>query len=210
MKENLIIIGAGNVGGFISYNMDQFDDYNVLGFLDDDPLKQNKKLYGRKVLGTINSIDDYIKEKPISVVVGIANPFVKKKIISFLEKKKINFPNMISKNSWISKNVEIGKGIIIYPGVSINYETSLHDFVIVNMNCAIGHNCNLSMFCTLAPGVNLGGFTKVGELVDIGIGVSTRQNINIGKNSIIAGQAMIVKDIPSEAKVKGVPGYIYI
>jgi len=43
------------------------------------------------------------------------------------------------------------------------------------------------------------------DCVDMGIGSSTIQNVKVGKNSIVGGQAMIVTDIPSESLAKGVP-----
>lgn len=205
MKQKLIIIGAGNVGGFISYNVTDFGDYNVLGFLDDDVKKHGHTLYNHKVLGPVSAIDNYTAEK-ISVVIGIANPAAKKKTAEFLSgRKNLEFPNFISSNVWLSKNVSLGKGIILYPGVSVNYETKIDDFVIMNMNCAIGHNCSVLKYSSLAPGVNLGGFTTIKENADIGIGASTRQGVIIGDNAVVGGQSMIVKNVCDNTKVKGVP-----
>jgi sugar O-acyltransferase (sialic acid O-acetyltransferase NeuD family) len=203
-KKNLIIIGAGNVGGFIAYNLDLFSEqYDLLGFLDDDTSKIGKTLYGQKVLGNTNHI--FSMQDNTDIVIGIAAPQIKKVIHEKLKDKGFSFPSFISKNAWLSHQVSVGEGVIIYPGVSINYETVVEDFVIINMNCAIGHNCHISKYCAFAPGVNLAGFTKVGEAADVGIGVSTRQNIVIGANTVIGGQSMLVKNILPYSKVAGVP-----
>lgn len=208
MKKKLIIIGAGNVGGFVSYNIDEFNtEYEVIGFLDDDRDKIGKKLYEREVLGPIQDIRNFIGMN-ISVVIGIANPIIKRGIAKELLPLKFEFPSFISKNVWLSKKVSLGKGVILYPGVSINYDTIVDDFVIINMNCAIGHNCSISTYSTLAPGVNLAGFTQIGEAVDVGIGVSTKQQVKIGKNAIIGGQTMLINDVSESTKIAGVPGRI--
>jgi sugar O-acyltransferase (sialic acid O-acetyltransferase NeuD family) len=209
MKKKLIIIGAGNVGGFISYNISEFDDYEILGFLDDDAAKHDKTLYGHTVLGGIATIDDYTGEQPLHVVIGIASPRAKQKIVESLAGKNLVFPNLISKNVWLSNKVSVGQGVILYPGVSVNYETVIGDFAIMNMNCAIGHNCTISRYSTLAPGVNLAGFTHIGETVEVGIGVSTRQGVQIGANAVIGGQAMVTGNVAGHTKVKGVPAKIY-
>ncbi|OYQ32121.1 hypothetical protein CHU92_14695 [Flavobacterium cyanobacteriorum] len=203
--KDLIIIGAGNVGGYISYNIADFQGYRVLGFLDDNIEKQGKMMYGRTVLGPCSSIDNYIGDTPLHVVIGIANPVAKKKIALLLKDKNVFFPNLIARNVWLSAQVQKGKGIIIYPGVSVNYETQLGDFVIINMNCAIGHNCKIASYATLAPGVNLAGFTQIGETAEIGIGVSTRQGVIIGENAVVGGQSMILNDVPPGTRVMGVP-----
>lgn len=204
--KDLIIIGAGNVGGFVAYNQDLFaEKYNVLGFLDDDANKIGKQFYGYSVIGDTNHILSLSRD--VAVAIGIASPKAKKLIYEKLHSHGFVFPSFISKNAWLSNKVKTGEGVIIYPGVSINYETVVEDFVIMNMNCAIGHNCHISKFCALAPGVNLAGFTKVEEGVDIGIGVSTRQNIEVGKNSIIGGQTMLIKNVGAGSTIVGVPGY---
>jgi sugar O-acyltransferase (sialic acid O-acetyltransferase NeuD family) len=204
-KKNLIIIGAGNVGGFIVYNQDLFPEkYNLLGFLDDDVSKIGKEFYGHPVIGDSNHLFSMSRE--VVVAIGIASPKVKRALHKKMIGHGFDCPSFISKNAWISRNVQIGSGVIIYPGVSINYETVVEDFVIMNMNCAVGHNCNISKYCALAPGVNLAGFTNIGEAVDIGIGVSTRQNTHIGRDSVIGGQSMLVKYVDPGSKILGVPG----
>lgn len=206
MKIPLLIIGAGNVGGFLSYNIKEFEgNYEIIGFLDDDSEKIGRILYGRKVLGPISAAPQY-QNKGLALAIGIANPPVKKKIAEQLLHLGFQFPSFIAQNVWLSKHVKVGKGVIFYPGVSINYETSIGDFVIINMNCAIGHNCTIHPYASLAPGVNLGGFTFIGEGTDIGIGVSTKQGITIGDGAIIGGQTILIRDVPQKAKVVGVPG----
>jgi len=204
-EKNMVIIGAGNVGLFLAYNFDLFlHSYKLIGFVDDDIHKHNKCFAGLPVLGSINDLKNV--SSGTAIALGIACPKLRKQIIAKIMKYQLSFPNMISKNAWISKEVKLGIGTIIYPGVCINYGTEIGDFAIINMNCSIGHNVRLSDFCTLAPGVNLAGFTSLAECVEIGIGAATKQNINIGRNSIIGGQAMVVKDVPPHSLVIGVPG----
>lgn len=208
MKQKLLIIGAGNIGGFISYNINSFGNYELLGFLDDDTTKIGTEIYGSKVLGNIASIDEHILAYGIAVVIGIGNPNAKSKIASFLSGKQLYYPNFIANNVWMSEKVALGKGVIIYPGTSINYETLIDDFSIINMNCAIGHNCTLGKFTTLAPGVNLGGFTEIGAQSDIGIGATTKQGISIGENVQVGGQTMIIQNVGSNNVVVGNPARI--
>lgn len=206
--NKLLIIGAGNVGGFLSYNIEEFGDYEVIGFLDDDKNKIGKVLYGRKVLGSIDSIAEYASLPNLNVVIGISSPIVRDSIVKKLASIKLTYPNFISKNVWLSKNVSLGKGVILYPGVSINYGTVINDFVIMNMNCAIGHDCTIEEYASLAPGVNLGGFTKIEQGASLGIGVSTKQNIKVGRLAVVGGQSMLIRDIAPESIVAGVPGTV--
>lgn len=206
--KKLLIIGAGNVGGFLAYNLNLFaTPYELIGFLDDDPQKIGQTVFGVEVIGSSQKIRDFAPSE-VAVAVGIAYPSIRKKICDTLL-EMYDCPSFVSKNAWISNQVSIGRGSIIYPGVSVNHESDIGDFVIMNMNCAIGHNCTIASFSTLAPGVNFAGFTYVEESVDIGIGVSTRQRARIGQGAVVGGQSMVVSDIPSYAKAYGVPARVH-
>jgi len=202
MKKELIIIGAGNVGGFLALNQELFEQsFNIIGFLDDNENKIGKFFWGIEVLGTVDQITKY---ENVHVAIGISDPRVKKKIISKIG-SNYSYPNFVSKNAWISNEVTLGKGIIIYPMVSINHETVIDDFVIINMNCAIGHNSVIEKCCSLAPNVSFGGFTHVESHVEIGIGSSTIQQIRIGEGAVIGGQSMLINNAEAHSVYSGIP-----
>lgn len=206
MQKQLVIIGAGSVGGHIANNLAHYGlEYKVAVFLDDDTSKIGSTFFGHTVLGPIDMIFDMPDNT--AVVIGIAFPNIKRKIIDKIRSKKTcTFPTLISPCAWISDDTTIGMGSIIYPNVSINYGSTIGDFVVINMNCAIGHDCAIDNYSCLAPGVSFGGFTHVEASVDVGIGVSTIQNVIIGSGSIIGGQTMLIKSVEPGTTVAGVPG----
>jgi sugar O-acyltransferase (sialic acid O-acetyltransferase NeuD family) len=203
--NQLIIIGAGSVGGHIATNLHLYlkEDIEVL-FFDDDETKIGQNFCGAKVVGKVNEVMSYPKD--IKVVVGIAFPKIKKKIISqLIAAGYTNFPSLISENAWISHNVKIGKGVIIYPGCAVNYATQIEDFVVLNMNCAIGHDCRLGDYSSFSPGANLGGHTSIGEFSEIGIGASTVQSVKIGSNVKLGAGAVVSKSLPDNCTAIGIP-----
>lgn len=205
MKQKLIIVGAGSVGKYIAYNQDDFQqDFQVVGFLDDDRKKHNTTIAGFPVLGDVTKIVDYSGQN-YALVWGIAFPDIKMNLYNQYKHLDFDYPNFVAKTAWLSKDVELGKGCIIYPGCSINYETIIKEFVVMNMNCAIGHNCFIDSFTSLSPGVQLGGNTKIGQQVELGIGCSTLQGLSIGDNVKVGGQAMVTKTLFKGQIVKGVP-----
>ena len=202
--NELYIIGAGSVGGHLATNISSYSqDYNIVGFFDDDEKKIGKLFCGYPVLAPINQS---LILPGISLFIGIAFPELKRTIFqNFKESKNYFWPSFIHKSAWVSEEVNVGMGSIIYPGSSINYGSKIGDFVVVNMNCAIGHHTNIGLFSSLAPSVSTGGHTNFGNCVDVGIGVSTIQGVNIGDDSIIGGQAMITKSFPPKSKIIGIP-----
>lgn len=207
----IIVIGGGNVGGFIINNSNDFTcPFEVIGILDDDSTKIGQEFWGIKVLGTIDDIENFITpNEKIGVVISIANPIVKEKIVAKLSQySQIIFPNFIHKNTWLSRAVKLGRGNIIYPGVSINYETVMHNFTTINMNVSLGHNCIANNYVTISPGVNLAGFTDIGLASFIGIGSCCKQGHVIGNYTTIGAGSVVIRDIPDYAVVVGNPGKI--
>lgn len=203
MKKRLIIIGAGSVGGFVAYNHEHLkSEYELIGFLDDDITKLDKKLFNYPVLGTTNDIKKYID---CFFILGIAFPKIKDKIVTKLSKYNLRYINYISPSAWISNGVTIGNGVIIYPGVCIDYEVTLEDFVTINMNAVIGHNCLIDQYSTLAPGVCLAGHTSCLKGSDLGINSATRQNVVVGEYAVLGGNAIALNDINKNTVSVGVP-----
>ena len=204
----LFLIGGGDVGKFVAYNFEIFNStgFEIFGFLDDDENKWGKVLCGYPILGGINLLNK--ETEKVGVLITIADPQTKKRVIEQIDFDRFLSPSLIAKNAWISKEAVIGKGAIIYPGVSVNYHSTIEDHVIVNMNCAIGHNCTVSKYTTLAPGASLGGYTHIEECVSMGINAATKQAIRIGKNTIIGGMSMVIKNLPANVTAVGVPSRI--
>lgn len=205
--KRLIVYGAGDLGKFIVYNIDMFgEEYDIIGFMDDDTHKIGQTLCGLPVFGI-----DYLnssKTDGLNVVIAISSPRAKECISQRLATFRLEFPNFISPKSWISKGTKMGKGILLYPNSSIDYEAEIGDFTTINAGCTVGHNVTIGRFATLAPGVNLSGFTRVEEKANLGIGCCSIQRIRIGSHSVIGGQAMLIEDVESDRTVVGVPAKI--
>lgn len=206
--RDLIIIGAGNVGGFVaSYFENCLLNFRLIGFLDDDRSKIGQDFLGYPVLGKVDSIVQH--PTSTAIIIGIASTIIKATIVERLKRLGYNdFPSLVSKNTWISEKSVIGEGCIIYPGTMINYNCSIGNFVVINMNSAIGHDCILEDYVNICPGVLLGGKTRIGRFTDMCIGSQTKQNIVIGQNCIIGAGAVIIRDVEENAVVVGNPGKV--
>lgn len=82
--------------------------------------------------------------------------------------------------------------------------------IVVGADVIIGKNCNLSHGVTLGQ-VNRGsrkGSPIVGDNVYIGVGAKVLGKIAIGNNVAIGANCVVIKDIPDNAVVVGIPGEI--
>ena len=72
--ERTLIYGAGIAGRQLAEQMlDQGDQYNPIGFLDDDTSISNLRIFGRPVFGTIKDLENTVtKEMPVTLIVAIS------------------------------------------------------------------------------------------------------------------------------------------
>ena len=129
------------------------------------------------------------------------------KIANFLLKLKIPIiPRAISQLARIITGIEIHPGARIGRGLFIDHGMG----VVIGETSIIGDNV------TLYQGVTLGGTGKVkgkrhptiGNNVVIGTGAKVLGDISIGDNSYVGANAVVIKDVPPNSTIVGVPGRI--
>jgi len=103
-------------------------------------------------------------------------------------------------------------GVEIHPGAKIGRRF----FIDHGMGVVIGETAEVGDDVTLYQGVTLGGTTlnpgkrhpTIGNGVVIGGGAKILGNIHIGDNCRIGAGSVVLRDVPADSTVVGVPGHI--
>ena len=129
------------------------------------------------------------------------------RMTSALRKAKIPFLPR-----WFSHVGKFITGIEIHPGATIGKGL----FIDHGMGVVIGETTVIGDNVTLFQGVTLGGTGKergkrhptLGNNVVVGTGAKVLGNIKIGDNVNVGANAVVIRDIPPNSTVVGVPGRV--
>ena len=113
---------------------------------------------------------------------------------------------------WGSHSTRFFTGIEIHPGATIGDGF----FIDHGMGVVIGETAEIGHNVTIYHGVTLGGTNlnkgkrhpTIEDDVVIGAGAKILGAINIGRNSRIGANAVVVKSVPPDSVVVGVPGQV--
>ncbi|MDO8675804.1 MAG: serine O-acetyltransferase EpsC [Candidatus Omnitrophota bacterium] len=113
---------------------------------------------------------------------------------------------------WLSQTARFFTGIELHPGAEIGHNL----FIDHGMGVVVGETAIIGNNVLLYQGVTLGGTGKetgkrhptIGDNVVIGTGAKVLGNITIGGNSYIGANAVVIKDVPPNSTVVGIPGRV--
>lgn len=200
--KKIIVVGAGGFGKEVAW-MAKRCGYEVLGFLDSTPDKQNTKIMGLDVLGPLEYAERFLDYE---FVIAIGNPRARKKIIDlFFKNEQFCFVTLIDPSSIVGENILIAEGSIICAGVILTVDVSIGRHTIININSTIGHDVIIKDFVTIAPNASVSGNIVLNDLVEIGTNATLREKLNIYEGAMIGMGAVLTKDVEKNHIMVGNP-----
>lgn len=203
--KDIVIIGAGGFGREVAWLIEDINQnaqqWNIVGFVDDNEKLQGQEYNGYKVVGNT----DWLTEQEYYVINAIADPFIKKIIMIKLKESQNIYPTIIHPSVIFSKSTSIGKGTIICAGSVLTVNSKVGNHVSINPNVTVGHDTKIEDYSSILPGANISGNIVLESGVLIGAGAVVIQNLTVGENSIIGAGAVVVGNIESNCTAVGVP-----
>lgn len=157
-----------------------------------------------KVVGNTESLLG-IHGKYEACVVAIGHNKTRLKKQTLLKQTGAPIPQLIHPRATVSKYAELGEGSVVMANAIINPFAKIGEACIVNTGATIDHDCILGDAVHVSPGANLGGGVEVGFQSWVGIGACVKQYLSIGSNVMVGAGAAVIKDVPHDQTVVGVP-----
>jgi len=205
--KKLVVVGAGGFGREVlqlaMHQNKMTQQWNIMGFVDDNKELQGKTINGFPVLGDIDWLAANAGDK--YAVFALGEPELKRKVEKRLQKSGIRYATLIHPSAVMGDFIDIREGAIIAAGVVCTVNIKIGKHVIINLNCSVGHDVVIGDYATIAPDANVMGETSIGEGCYIASGVTIRDGVNIGQNTIVGLGAVVVGNLPGDIVALGCP-----
>ncbi len=176
------------------------DILNACGIVIDGLVDDNKEqtdLLGYPVYHEVKDRSPFI--------ISIGNNEIRKRIA---ERLKVKFGTAVHPSAIISSSVTIKEGTVVMQGAIVQSCTRIGKHCIINTGASVDHECIIDDFVHVSPHCTLCGNVHVGEGCWIGAGTTVIPGIQIGEKATVAAGSVVIKDVPANAVVAGVPAKV--
>ncbi|PYI57191.1 acetyltransferase [Paenibacillus flagellatus] len=209
-KKKIVIVGAGGLGKGIAQLIKDINRvehvWDLLGFFDDDPELQGKKVSGLPVLGRLEGLGDtdYRNVYAISAIgTSVGRDRIINKVLGI--NPSISFPILVHPTAIIGDDTEIGEGTTVGAYSIIEPNNRIGANVLIHYGCTIGHDCVIEDFSTVLPGTNISGHVKLFFGSYLGSNSTVLPGTAIGPFTIVGAGAVVVRSLPGRCTAVGVP-----
>lgn len=205
-----IIVGAGTYGETYLYFLREAG-VDVVGFLDDNAQLTGRMVRGVPVLGTTELLP---RLKDLYGVENVYCPIGSNRVrVNILERARAlgyQTPNFIHHKANIASNVAMSnEGVYIEAYTDIYPYTTIERDVLICGGSLIAHHSHLSQGTFISAGVNFGASVHAGKYTYIGIGSTIMTGVKkLGEDCLVGAGAVVVRDVPDNAVVIGVPAKV--
>jgi UDP-3-O-[3-hydroxymyristoyl] glucosamine N-acyltransferase len=98
-----------------------------------------------------------------------------------------------------------GEGIVIFPNCYIGYKSDIGDGTVIQSNCVIEHHNKIGSFTHVNPGLRTGGFTSIGDCVEISMSVDIINRISVESGAKIGAGSLVLKNCEKDTLYYGRP-----
>lgn len=217
--KKIIIVGAGGFGrellqwikdcnvnhkANISTNTDCHQEWEIMGFIDDNLHALDGVEIDYPVIGTIS---DWEPKEDEEFALAMGSPKVKRIVVEKLKAKGAKFATIIHPTALLSPFAHYGEGFIMFPYSKLSCNSTVGDFVSL-LATPIGHDNVIGDYTMISGGCNIVRNVKIGKDVFIAAGAAIAQDVVVGDGAYVGIGAVVVKDVAAGTKVFGNPARV--
>ena len=208
-SKQLILFGATGpeivklLGAVRASRADQFE---ILGFVDDNPKTHGKSLVGLPILGGSDLLASDYREA--FVVNNVARTTVGRRKAWDRLKTLGCKPYTAVHPSVDTAYVELGGGVIVQENSILGPGVFVGDQTLISFGVVLAHESFVGQCCFIAPGVLVNGRANIKEGAFLGAGAIVLPGVTVGEWSVVGAGSVVIEDVPPYCTVFGTPARI--
>jgi len=208
LMKKLLIWGAGDQGKVVldcALCLKNYDEISMLAI---------KNRSGGGVMGypLLKIDEEYPSIELLSefdaAVVATGDNSIRLAYTEYLISNGVSAATLIHPSAVVSRFSSIGSGTVVLANAVINPFAAVGKACIVNTSVIVEHDCRVGDGVNLSPKAAMCGHVRVGNKSWLCTGCSIANDIIIGENAVVAAGAAVIKDVPDNVMVAGVPAVI--
>lgn len=195
-RESLLSIFAIN---------ERKDEWDLLGFVDDNISTHGKECCGVSVLGGKQIFRD-IPDAYVLAVPGSPQTYSRRgRIISSLGLEEGRYATIVHPSVVKAPDSVLGHNTLIMSGVVISCGARIGNHCIILPNTVVSHDSVVGDFCCIGSNVSISGSVHIGSTCYIGSGTKIREDVSIGDGTLIGLGSNVVSHIQAGVIAVGCP-----
>lgn len=180
----------------------------ILGLVDlEGELMVGDVVNGASVKWTLDGALDALNPDAGTVIVAHGDNQLKLRVAGRLAGAGFPFTSIVHDRAIISPTCSIGDGAIVNAGAIVQPNALIGAHAVVHSGCVIEHDCEIGAGTNVAPGVVMAGRVTVGRASYLYTGCVIAPNVTIGARCVIGAGSLVLRDVPDNAIVYGVPAH---
>lgn len=185
--------------------LDGREDLSVAGLIDDFAGNGERRVRGRRVIGTGEQLAALRAEGLEGVLLGFGEVNGRREAIERVRAAGLALPAFVHGSAEVSASAAVGAGAQVLAGVYVGPDVQVGEGVLLNTRTVVEHDVRLAAACAVAPGAVIAGRAQVGASAFIGAGATILPDVVVGAGAVVAAGAVVTRDVAAGAIVLGMP-----
>ena len=214
MTQRLVILGAGGncfdiVDAVQSLNA-VTHQYEIDGFLDDDPDTKGAIVYGYPVLGSLGEAGGLAADTFFVNGIGSPHSYLQKpECIRRTEMAPERFATIVHPAAAVSPSASLGAGTVVLGNATICAGATVGNHAMILPNCVISHDCVVNDYAIMAAGAVLCGNVTLAPSCYVGAATVILGGLTVSSGSLVGAGSVVTRNVPANSVVCGNPARIH-